>query len=97
MPDSGLDIAADIATLAVARLARILGLDAAALAPVRALVELDIKQRYGRDKVYVRESPPPDKSAAVLRDYHAGTSSADLRRRHGISRATLYRYLKRTA
>ena len=92
MPDPGLDVAADIATLAVARLAHSLGLEVGALAPVRALVERDIKQRYGRDSVHIRA---PTRPSDVVRDYRAGMPRAALRQRYGISRATLYRYLKR--
>lgn len=99
LPDEA-DIAAQIAGLAVQRVAEALHLadDAAPrLAAARAEVERDIKLRFGGDAVHIRQprTPTADRAAAVQRDYRAGVPVPHLLDRHGVSRATLYRYLKR--
>ena len=93
------DIAREIADLAVQRLAQSLHL-AADAAPVLtaavADVEQAIKLRYGGDAVHIRQprQAPQARAAAVQRDYQAGVPVPQLIERHGVSRATLYRYLR---
>lgn len=93
------DIAREIADLAVHRLAQSLCLaaDAApALTAAVADVEREIKLRYGGDAVHIRQprAQPADRAAAVQRDHRAGVPVPQLIERHGVSRATLYRYLR---
>ena len=95
------DIAAEIAELAVQRLAQSLRLaDEAAplLASARADLEHDIKLRYGGDEVHIRQPrvAVDSRAAAVRRDQAAGLAPAQIIQRHGISRATLYRYLRQS-
>lgn len=102
MTASAPDIAREIADLAVQRLAQSLHLapDAApALAAAVADLEQAIKLRYGGDTVHIRQPrpAPADRAAAVQRDYRAGVPVPQMIERHGVSRATLYRYLRQRA
>lgn len=94
------DIAREIADLAVQRLAQSLqhlALDAApVLTAAAADLEQAIKLRYGGDAVHIRQArhAPAARAAAVQRDHRAGVPVPQLMERHGVSRATLYRYLR---
>lgn len=88
----GDDVAREIALLVVGLLPLP---DASAAAQA---VEDAIRQRFGARDVYIRAARrPDDRAAAVGRDLAAGVALQDIRARHGISRATLYRYLRRPA
>ena len=53
------------------------------------------RARLGGSEVYIPQPPRPRPDpAAVARDYLACDSPLDAARKHGISRATLYRLLK---
>lgn len=94
--DPATDVAREIATLA-AHLAA--GMGAAPGTDVQAVarrIETEIRHRYGGDAPYVRARPAPaDIAQAVRRERAAGVGVQPLTQRYGISRATLYRYLKR--
>lgn len=99
MSSSAPDIAREIADLAVQRLAQSLhltGAAAPALATAAAEVEREIKLRYGGDAVHIRQPRPAPaaRAAALQRDHRAGMPVPQLLERHGVSRATLYRYLR---
>lgn len=73
------------------------------------VVELEVRAEFGGERLWIqkqpcnperRNGPPPmpaDKARNVLRDVLAEpkTSTAELTRRHGVSRSSLYRLLKR--
>lgn len=55
-------------------------------------IEVEIKAEFKGDRVYVpAPRPHPDR---VREDYRSGTEMDEIVTRHGISRATIYRYLK---
>lgn len=86
------DVAREIALLVVGLLPLP---DASAAAQ---MVETAIRQRFGAREVYIRAATrPAERVAAVGRDLAAGVPLPAIRARHGISRATLYRYLRRPA
>lgn len=73
------------------------------------VVELQVRAEFGGERPWIAKQPcnperrtgpapmPADKAHQVLRDVLAepNTSTAELTRRHGVSRASLYRLLKR--
>jgi hypothetical protein len=75
------------------------------------VVELAVRGEFGGERLWIqkqpchperRNGPPPmpaEKAREVLRDAMAepNTSTAELTRRHGVSRASLYRLLKKGA
>jgi Mor family transcriptional regulator len=61
-------------------------------------IEAQIRQEHGGQRVYVqktRRSLSPEKRRAVFSDGMTAMSDADIAMRHKISRATLYRIIKR--
>lgn len=62
-------------------------------------LELDIKAEYGGLRVRIpkrKKHPSPEQRRAVFEDAIGGTESdEDITSRHGISRRSLYRYVKR--
>lgn len=61
------------------------------------LVERELKRDYSGERFTVAapSTRVDDKAAKVVRDNLANVAVPDIARRHGISRATMYRYLKR--
>ena len=61
-------------------------------------VEIWGKQRYGGARHFVpkgKKHPTPEQREAVIKDGMTEMSTPAVIERHGIGRATLYRYLKR--
>lgn len=60
-------------------------------------VERSFRHDFNGEKFYVRREgdDPTSRQAAVVTDYLAGQPVEQITRHHGISRATLYRHLKR--
>lgn len=90
------DIVHEILQRAMTRIAERYGLPDE-VADIFNLIESEMKLEYGGQRVTVHP-PRPDpqkKAAAVARDYLADIPIEEISSRHGISRRTLYRYLKR--
>lgn len=91
-----MDIVHELIEMAKARIAERFGLPDE-VADVLNLLEAEFKHAHGGVSATVHK-PRPDveaKAASVTRDYLAGVAERDIQDRHGISRATMYRYLKR--
>lgn len=61
-------------------------------------IEQNIRARYGGQRVRIpkrRKWATEEERAAVVSDVHADLPASELTRKHGISRATLYRLLKK--
>ncbi len=61
-------------------------------------VEAEVRAEFGGLRVRIpkrKKHPTAAQRAAVLRDAMTPASDADITGQHGISRASLYRYLKR--
>lgn len=75
------------------------------------VVELEVRAQFGGERLWIQKQPchperrhgapaiAPDKARAVLRDVMAepSTSTEELTRRHGVSRASIYRLMKKGA
>jgi Mor family transcriptional regulator len=64
--------------------------------PVADAIYLELQQHFGGSSVYV---PVPSRAArnrAILADWESGLSPDAIRRRHHVSRATVYRLLRPT-
>lgn len=68
------------------------------VADLLGLVEAEVKREYGGDRLHIHQ-PAADrgqKAEAMRRDYlHTDQRPEEIASRHGVSRATLYRYLKK--
>lgn len=65
---------------------------------VLRLVEAEIRAEYGGLRVRIpkrKKHPTPQQREAVRLDAMTPASDAEITRSHGISRASLYRYIKR--
>jgi len=61
-------------------------------------VERAFRHDFNGEKFYVKRGKDDDsekRSAGVVNDYLSGQPVEQIEKHHGISRATLYRYLKR--
>lgn len=60
-------------------------------------VERQARQQYGGSEEYVkkRESTHEAKKTEMVREYLDGKEVGEVTRRHGVSRASLYRHLKK--
>ena len=58
-------------------------------------VERAFRHEFSGEKFYVKREPTPKKTAAVT-DYLSGQPLEQITKHHGISRATLYRHMKRS-
>lgn len=60
-------------------------------------IERQIRYEYGGEEMYVARRPRDKRAvaAAVSRDYLDGSPVPDICDAHGVSRATLYKMLKR--
>ena len=61
-------------------------------------VEAAVRAEYGGLRVRIpkrKKHPTPAQRKAVVRDARSTDSDEEITRRHGVSRASLYRYLKR--
>lgn len=91
-----MDIVHELIERAKVRIAEKFGLPEE-VADLLNLVEREVKHEYGGARVTVSR---PDETvetrvAQVTRDYLNNLDTRDITSRHGISRATMYRYLKR--
>lgn len=90
------DIVHELIERAKVRIAEKFGLPEE-VADLLNLVEREVKRDYGGERVTISrmDAPVEAKAAKVTRDYLANLDTRDITSRHGISRATMYRYLKR--
>ena len=61
-------------------------------------IEDEVRREYGGDRAYIKKPGCADEARrqTVVRDYLQSDEPAEnVARRHGISRATLYNYIKR--
>lgn len=65
------------------------------VAEIFGLVEREVKNDFGGDRLTVERWVDREKADRVRRDYLANVDEREITGRHGISRATMYRYLKR--
>lgn len=56
-------------------------------------VEMQIRNEYGGQAVYIAKLDRPARREAVLLDFN-GRNRAEVCRKHGIGKAQFYRYLK---
>lgn len=91
-----MDIVHELIERAKARIAEKFGLPDE-VADLLNLLESEVKREHAGLRVTIAQplARSEEKAAAVTRDYLANLSEAAITERHGISRATLYRYLKR--
>lgn len=91
-----MDIVHEILERVRARIAEAYGLPEE-VADIIGLVEREAKIEFGGQRVTVSppRADPERKAAAITRDYLSGADVDDVASRHGISRRTMYRYLKR--
>lgn len=100
-PKGGTDIVHDIADRILSAVIERLDLPMDAMDRLDGVllpVENEVRRIYGGDRVYIRRAEVTDdrKRAAIVRDYLASdVPPAEVGARHGVSRATLYRYLKK--
>ena len=91
-----MDIVHELIERAKVRIAERFGLPEE-VADLLNLVEREVKHDYGGERVTISrpDDPVEAKAARVTRDYLSNLDTQDITSRHGISRATMYRYLKR--
>lgn len=91
-----MDIVHELIERAKARIAEKFGLPDE-VADILGLVENEVKRDYGGERVTIARPSdrPADLPERVTRDYLNNLDTQDITSRHGISRATMYRYLKR--
>ena len=58
--------------------------------------ELHIRQQWGGDRIYVAKSPAKAKTWSLAESLAAGRQLNEARNQLGISRPSMYRYLRRT-
>lgn len=96
MPDSAADIEPDIVALIIAR---VIALVPGGLAPdVVQSVEVSIRQQYGGLRVRIpkrRKHLTAAEREELFRDGLSALSSEEIQQKHKISRATLFRQMKR--
>ncbi len=90
------DIVHEIIARAKQRIAEAYGLPDE-VADLLGMVEAEVKREFGGDELYIRKPERDDARTreAVRRDYLANQPIESITARHGVSRATLYRYIKR--
>lgn len=92
-----MDIVHEIIERAKRRIAEAYGLPDE-VADLLGLVESEVKHDFGGEQVRIRQARPDRdaKAAAVTQEYlRTDLPAEEIASRHGISRATMYRYLKR--
>ncbi len=90
------DIVHEIIARAKQRIAEAYGLPDE-VADLLGLVEAEVKREFGGDELYIHRPERDDARTreAVKLDYLANKPIKKITAEHGVSRATLYRYIKR--